>query len=174
MKTTLLAATLLAAAPALLAQAGKGVLSVPGNSARPAAPPLLHLEGHINHLQCGAPLEFEIVVTNRGAGTFPGGADLRVSGATLARPPHEGFVRVTVPPLGTGASQVFHLNTSPNPLKVDCVAAETFLVTLTPGPNAMQPLPQWDREAVELTMTPPTNCSATSSFRHLPHWDPRM
>ena len=169
MKTTFLAATLLAAAPALLAQSGTGVMP-----ARPPTPPTLHLEGHIGHLGCGNPLEFEVVVSNRGAGSYSGGADLHVAGTTLNRPPHAGYVRVAVPPLAAGASHVFHLNTDPNPLKIDCVAAQKFVATLTPGANVLTPHPQWDRQAVELTTTPPTNCSATSSFRHLRDWDPRM
>ncbi len=161
-----LAAALIAAAPALLAQSGVKAAKAP-------APPLLHLEGQIRHLACGTPLEFELVVSNRGPGPFPGGAEVHVAGPALNQPPHlEGLVRVVLPALAPGASQTFHLKA--DPVKIDCVKAQTFVATVTAGPIVTQHSPQWDREAVELKTTPPTNCSATSSFRHLPHWDPKL
>jgi hypothetical protein len=144
---------------------GAAAFSAAAGQVKPA-PALLHLEGQIRHLGCGTPLEFEIVVSNQGTGPFAGGADLHVGGAALSQPPYTGYVRGTVPPLAAGASRVFHLTAGPHPLKIDCVAAQKFLATLTPGPNLVQPHPQWDRWAVELSTNPPTNCSATSSFRH--------
>jgi hypothetical protein len=153
--------------------AGGSAFAAAAGSAKATAPALLHLDGQIRHLGCGSPLEFEIVVSNKGTGPFAGGADLHVAGPPLSHSPGGGFVRVSVPALAAGASQTFHLK-APPPVKVDCLAPQKFLATLTPGPNLVQPHPQWDREAVELSTTPPTNCSATSSFQHLRNWDPRM
>lgn len=153
---------------------GAAAFSAAASQVKPPEPPLLQLDGQIRHLGCGTPLEFEIVVSNRGTGPYSGGADLHVGGAALSHPPHTGYVRAAVPPLAAGASHVFHLNTGPSPLKIDCVAPQKFLATITAGANLVQPYPRWDRTAVELTTTPPTNCSATSGFRHLRDWDPRM
>jgi hypothetical protein len=59
-------------------------------------------------------------------------------------------------------------------VKVDCVAPRTFGVTLTSGVNNLQPHPAWDRDALELTTTPPTNCSATGGSARQPHWSPKI
>jgi hypothetical protein len=151
---------------------GAAAFSAAAGQVKPPAPALLHLDAQVRHLACGTPLEFEIVVSNRGTGPFSGGADLHVSGPPLNQAPIGGFIRISVQALAPGASQTFHLK-APPPVKVDCVAPQKFLATLTPGANLIQPHPQWDRDAVEVTTTPPTNCSATSGFRHVRGWDPR-
>ena len=175
------AAALLLATPLLLGQAPNAPPKAPAPNIRPAAPPatptppsaLLHLDGSVTNLGCGKPLEFDITVKNVAGVPFAGGADLHVAGPALNHPPYlEGLVRVPVPALAAGATQAMHV-TAP-PVKVDCAAVQTFVATLTPGANLLTPHPQWDRDALELSTTPPTNCSATQGSRRLPHWDPRM
>jgi hypothetical protein len=151
---------------------GAAAFSAAAGQVKPPAQPLLHVEGRVTNLGCGKPLEFDIVVKNVAATPFAGGANLRIGGTALNRPPQlEGYVRAEVPAISARGSQTVHLTGSP--VKVDCLVPRTFVVVLTPGVNLLQPHPRWDREAVELTTTPPTNCSATGGSSRLPHWDPR-
>ena len=138
-----------------------------------AAPPVLHVGGNITNLGCGHPLEFDIVVSNTSSTSFSGGANLRIAGPGLNHPPQlEGSIHAGVGPIGGSSSQTFHLTASP--VRVDCAAPESFVVTLTPGVNNHMPYPQWDRDALELKTSPPTSCTATGGSQRQPNWSPKL
>ena len=184
MKRNVIAAILLFQTPVLFGQA-PNLAGAPNLAAAPKTPtvpagsvpgsvaprPVLHIDGHVTNLGCGMHLEFDFVVQNTSSTPFGGSGVLRISGNGLKQPPlNNPIVFVSVGAIGGHASQAIHVKTSV--AKVDCVAPQTFEVTMTQGVNIVQPHPQWDRDALELTTTPPTNCSATGGSSRQPHWSP--
>lgn len=156
-------------APALPAPA-----PAPAPAPMPRAPALLrapaaslHLDGAVSSAVCGKRLEFSITVTNSSGTAFQGDAWLRVSGGTLASDPKFGGPLMTrivsVPANGQQTLKVVGNAT-------DCVSKQTYLVVLLA--NQTGPLAVWDKQAVELTTTPPTDCRATTSQRKYP-WNPK-
>lgn len=168
--------TLAGAAPGLApALPAPAPVPAPG----PAPPPIrapaparalaasLHLDGVVSSAVCGKRLEFSITVTNSSATPFQGDAWLRISGGTLASDPKFGgplMSRVVSVPANGQQTFKFVGNAT------DCLSKQTFLAVLLG--NQTGPLAVWDRQAVELTTTPPTDCRATTSQRKYP-WNPK-
>jgi hypothetical protein len=181
MSTKVAAAVLLSAAPILLGQAPNAAQKAPAPNVRLApvpptpAPPaaVLHLDGRIVDLACRAPLRIDIVVSNPSATAFGGAATIVIGSAALRTPPENStVVAASVGPIPAHGSQTVTFR--PSRVTVDCAAPQAFVVTMRRGVNDLTSPPEWDRDALTLTTSPPANCSATPGSSRQPHFNPKM
>lgn len=135
-----------------------------------ASLPALSLDGAITDAACGKKLHFSINVANASAAVFQGDAILRVSGGSLASDKTTDGGALTARITSVPARGQFVVSVVGG--KVDCFSKETFLAVLLDTKSG-QPLPGWDRQALELVTAPPTECQAATSHRKYA-WNPKL